>query len=226
MCFKKCLHWTVIVLYSGIVFLLLSDGGICGSPLPLDKETVFCIYYKMSGENMEEQDLEELCRNLGRPTFTAYKPSEMFVKNTLRDLKCKLTEKTKALSGNSMFRWSLKRTLGPDDSGIYDHTVTLLNNDMPQPTVFIGSEMTERGRRFIHRLLHSLVSKSSNQAEERAVNITVYLRPEKIFYRFQHRNIAREDIYLPFRSVIFHPIKIEVCPLKNPDRILLACDIP
>jgi hypothetical protein len=87
MLFKKYLHWTVIVVYFGLLFLLLSDRGICGSPLPLDKETVFCIYYKMSGEYMDEQDLEELCLNLGRPTFTVYKPSEMFVKNTLRGLK-------------------------------------------------------------------------------------------------------------------------------------------
>ena len=224
--FKKYLHWTVIVVYSVTLFLLLSDQGICGSPLPLDKETVFCIYYKMSGEYMEEQDLEELCLNLGRPTFTVYKPSEMFVKNTLRGLKHKLTERMKAWNGNSIFRWSLKRTLAPDNSGIHDQALTLLNNDMPQPTAVIGSEMTKRGQRIINRLLHSLIPKSLNQAEEKVLSVTVYLRPHKIIYRHQNRNIAREDIYLPLRSVIFRPIKLKVFPFKNPDRILLSCDIP
>jgi hypothetical protein len=224
--FKTCLHWSVIVMCSGIVSLLLIDRGICGSPLPLDKETVFCIYYKMSGEDMGQQDLEELCLNLGMPTFTAYKPSEMFTKNTLRGLKHKLTEKMKALSGNSMFRWSLTRTLAPNNSGIYGHSFTLVNDDMPKATVFIGSEMTKRGKRFINKLLHSLVHASSSHAEQMAVNINVYLRPEKIFYRFKNRNIARQDIYLPHRSVIFRPVKIEVCSEKNPDRVLLARDIP
>ena len=125
-----------------------------------------------------------------------------------------------------MFSVSLKRRLGPDDSGMYDHTATFLSNALPQPTPFIGSEMTKRDQGVISEVLHSLVSTAPKRTKEREVIITVYLRPEKILYRFQHRNIAREDIYLPFRSVIFRPKKIEVCQIEDPDRVLLARDIP
>jgi len=223
---KAFLHSSVIVLFSWALSLFLSDQGICSPSFPLDSETVFCIYYKMSGEDMEERDLEELCSSLGRPTFSAYKPSEMFMKNTLRRLKHTLTKRMKDYSKDSIFKWGFECILMPNKPEINSCKLIFLNKKMPQPTPFISSEITKRGQRSVNKLLDSLISKSLNEAEERALNIILYLKPKRIDYRYKKRNIAHEDVRLPFRCVIFHPVKMEVFPFKHPDQMLLPRNIP
>jgi len=223
---KTFLYSSVIVLFSGVLSLFLGDQGICCSSFPLDSETVFCIYYKISGEDMEEQDLEELCFSSGRPTFSAFKPSEMFMKNALRRLKYKLTKRMKDYGENSIFKWSFKWPFMPNNSKINSKKLFYLNNEMPQPTPFISSEITRRGQRSVNKLLDSLISKSLNNAGERVLNIILYLKPKRIDYRYKKRNIAHEDVRLPFRCVIFHPVKMEVFPFKHPDQMLLPRNIP
>jgi len=223
---KRFLYLSVIVLFSWALSLLLSDQGICSPSFPLDRETAFCIYYKMSGEDMEEQDLEELCSSLGRPTFSAYKPSEMFMKNTLRRVRHKLTKRMKKYGKNSIFKWGFKYILMPNKPKINGCKLNFLNKKMPQPTPFISSEITKRGQRSVNKILNSLISKSLNEAEERALNIILYLKPKRIDYRYKKRKIAHEHVHLPFRCVIFHPVKMEVFPFKHPDQMLLSCNIP
>jgi hypothetical protein len=209
---KEFLHWSVIVVVSGALFLLLGDQGVCGVSYPLDKETVFCLYHKMSGEDMEEQDLEELCFALGRPTFTAYKPSEMFMKNALRRVKRRLAERMNSYSEDCVFKWSFKCTLTPNRSEINGNKIMLSNNEMPQPTPFIMSEMTRRGQRSLKRLLDSLAARSFNQKQGGISTITIYLKPEKTAYRFQERTIGLQKVFLPIRFILFHPVKMEITP--------------
>lgn len=222
---NKFLHWSVIVVVSGALFLLLGDQGICGTSYPLDKQAVFYIYHKMSGEDMEEQDLEELCLALGRPTFTAYKPSEMFMKTALRRFKYELTERMKNYNEDCLFKWSFKCTLMPDRSESDGNRAIFLNNKMPQPTPFIMSEMTKRGQTALDKLLDSLVPRSSNHTKEAVLDITIYLKPEKIDYRFQERNIGLQEVLLPIRSIIFHPVKAEIISLNNPEKKTLSYEM-
>ena len=226
MLFKKLFHWPVIVVFSVVVSVLLSDQGICSSSFPLDEETVFCIYYKMSGEYMDDQDLEDLCYTLGRPTFTAYKPAQMFMKNSLRELRGKLVKRMKDYNENSMFKWNFQCNLMPINSEINSIKLTFLNNEMPQPTPFIRAEMSRNGRRLINRQLALLDPKTLSQKKEAVLNINIYLKPETIDYQLQKRNIAREDVFLPLRCVIFRPVKIEISPLKHPEKIVLSHNIP
>jgi len=223
---KAFLYSSVIVLFSWALSLLLSDQGICSPSFPLDRETTFCIYYKMSGEDMEEQDLEELCSSLGRPTFSAYKPSEMFMKNTLRRVRHTLTKRMKDYTKNSIFKWGFKYILMPNKPEINSCKLIFLNKKMPQPTPFISSEITKRGQRSVNKLLDSLISKSLNKTKERELNIILYLKPKRIDCRYKKRNIAHEDVCLPFRCVIFHPVKMEVFPFKDPDQMLMSRNIP
>ncbi|MBW2609245.1 MAG: hypothetical protein JRC68_02745 [Deltaproteobacteria bacterium] len=81
---------------------------------------------------------------------------------------------------------------------------------MPQPTAYISSEMSEGGWRSVRKLLNSLATKKLNSAKKRELEVTVALRPKEIDYRFQKRNVAHEDIVLPIRCVIFHPVRAEV----------------
>ena len=223
---KILLYSSTIVLFSWSLSLFLGDQGICSPSFPLDREAAFCIYYKMSGEDMKEQDLEELCSSLGRPTFSAYKPSEMFMKNTLRRLRHKLMQRMKKYSKDSIFKWDFKCILMPNKSKINNCKSNFLNKKMPQPTPFISSKITKIGQRAVNKLLNSLISKSLSKTKERSLKIILYLKPERIDYRNKKRNIAHEHVRLPFRCVIFHPVKMEVFPFKDPGQMLLSRNIP
>jgi len=215
MLLKKFSYCSVIVVVSGVLFLLAGDQGICSTSYPLDKETAYYVYHKMSGKDMEQHDLEELAFALERPTFTPYKPSEMFTKNALTRLKNRLTERMKDYNEDCVFRWSFKCTLTSDRSEINGSKAILLNNKMPQPTPFIMSQMTKKGQRTLNKLLDSLPPKSSGQTEESVVSITIYLKPEKIDYRFQKRNIGLQKVLFPIRYILFGLVKTEITPLDS-----------
>lgn len=76
--------------------------------LPLDKEAVFCLYYKMSGEHMDDQDIEDLCFDLGRPNFSAYKPVEMFLKPGVMAFRKRLLGKIRDYDEGVLFTLSFK----------------------------------------------------------------------------------------------------------------------
>ena len=223
---KKCFHGLVIVVVSWVLTLVVNDQGIAGSTFPLDKETVFCIYYKMSGDFMEEQDLEELAFSSGRPAFTVYKPAEMFMKNSLRRLRDMLVKKMRNYGEDSVFKWNFKYTFVPDQSKIERRKSIFRNNQMPQPTPFIRSEMSKEGWRSVHKGLDSLLHKTSKRKEKMVFEITVFLKPEKTDYQFQKRKIALQDVHLPLRRVIFRPVKIGVFPSKHSDQKMLVYEIP
>jgi len=201
---KRILHLAMIMVFMGVFTLLWGEEDLWGSTFTLDDEAVFCIYHKMSGKDMNEQDMEDLCSKAGRPVFTAYKPSEMFIKHGLGILRDKLTQKIGNYKEDSLFRWAFKGTLKSNKKLIID------KKGMPQPTSYISSEISKRGWRYVRRMLNSLAVKKLSSGKTRELEITVLLRPEKIDYRFQKRNVAHEDIVLPIRCVIFYPVRVEV----------------
>ena len=226
MFYKKILYWSVIVLFFGLLSLSFGNKGICSSGFQLDGEAVFCLYFKMSGEYMNDHDIEDLCFSTGRPTFSAYKPAEMFVKNSLMKLRDRLVKRMNNYNKDSMFRWSFRLGPEPNDSGVDSHKLFFPSNRMPQPTPFIGSELSKKGQRSVNKALDFLTARTLNLANGIILNITVYLRPERVDLKVQKRKIAGEDVFLPIRSVVFHPVKVEVFCQKNPDEMLLCYDIP
>jgi hypothetical protein len=169
---------------------------------------------------MKEEDMEDLCFELGRPSFTPHKPSEMFMKGSLVELKHTLVQKMDEFGEDSLFSWNIKCTLMPKDN-THKYPGIFFNKDsMPQPTPFIRSEISKKDFSLITGRIHSLIVKRSTiTVKEVEVNVIVYLRPKKIEYEFEKRNVAREKVVLPIRYVIFQPVKIkifdEIVTIKN-----------
>ena len=209
----------------------MADPASCNTVFSLDKETVFCVYYRMSGEVIDELDIEDLCFSLGRPTFSAYKPSEMFVKKTLRRVKALVIKKMGSYGENPTFKWRFNYT--PSDNSRKPVSSRLIQ-DLPQPTPFIKPEISRKGQMSLDRLLGFLthkrvklgkslrVCRGIDRNKESAFTIDVYLKPGNIEYRFQKRNIAQEDVLLPLRTIVFYPVKMEVFPLEQPGDMLLC----
>jgi len=222
---------SVIGLLLVFFVFFMADPASCNTVYSLDKETVFCVYFRMSGEVIDELDLEDLCFSLGRPTFSAYKPSEMFIKNTLRRAKALVIKKMGSYGENPTFKWRFNYSPSYNSQ---KPASSILIQDLPQPTPFIKPEISKRGQMSLNRLLSFLthkrvklgkslrVFKGINRNKKSAFSINVYLKPGNIEYRFQKRNIAQEDVLLPLRCIVFYPVKMEVFPLERPGDMLLC----
>ena len=136
------------------VFVLMSKGAALGSGwvLPLDGEAVFCLYYWISGEPMDDRDLEELSRGRGRPTYTDYKPSEMFTRNSLRRLRASLQQTIDGFDQTTRFVRTLtlegigRDTLKPEQL-------------LPAPTPFIRAELSSDSRRKLMGLFRQALAR-------------------------------------------------------------------
>ena len=186
---NKISYLIMISILSGVSSFFFGDHELWATTFSLDNESVLCVYYKMSGKDMDEQDMEDLCFELGRPTFTAFKPSEMFMKHSLRRLMERLTAKMKDYGEDSLYSWGLKFTFRPNykDKDVY--SIIFDKTNLPQPTLYISSEISESGRRSVKRVLNTLVVKKFGTKKEREMDVILFLRPEKIDHRFQRRNV-------------------------------------
>lgn len=190
---------------------------IGGSVVTLDKESIFCVYYKLSGDVMYDQDIEDLCMALEKPTFSHYKPSELFTKRTIQENRNDLLEKMNMLDESSIFKWNItyackeKRTKPSLD---YSRT-------LPQPTPFIAAKMSRKGQTIINTRLTQAID--ALQPEKTAIlKISIYLKPQDIDNRFEDRNIGRQNAFFPLRSVVFHPVKMTVTFEKKAKNLLAS----
>lgn len=205
----KVFHLAFIFVVAGILPVFGGAQDIWGSTFMLDKEVVFSIYYKLSEKGINELDMEDLYFESGRPVFTLYKPSEMFMRNSLRRLIARINERVKDYDEDSLFKWSFECSFTSDKLKRKTYQVVFNDRGMPQPTPYISSEISDRGRRYVKKLLNDLAAEMKDLGKDRELDITLYLRPEKIDYRFQKRYVALEDIILPIRCIIFHPVKMQ-----------------
>ena len=207
---RKIVILSIFSTFGGLMFS--ADGGqaLWASTFCLDREAVFCICYALSGEDFSEEDLEDLSFELGRPTFTAHKPAEMFTKGSLTSLRESLSERMQNYHNDSLFHWNMQCTVFPKDGIGKFPKIVLEKSEIPQPTPFIRSEISKKGQSIITRQIQTLIAAQSNVQTKKSVDIIVYLRPEKIDYQYDKRNVAREDIVLPIRYVIFQPVKIKI----------------
>ena len=222
---KRSLNVVVIILFSCLLFFLFRTQGLCEQAFPLDREGIFCLYFQMSGEPMGDQDIEDLCFTSERPIFTAYKPSEMFTKSSLKKLKIRLLRKMKEYSKDSTFKWSIRHAFINSHSGTQISKYLLNKTREFQPTPYIKPEISKNGLKAIQRAVNSLDAEAKKLLKGKDFKITVYLRPEKVDNQLEKRNIALVNVFLPIRRVIFHPVRIKILPLKNTDQIVLSQNI-
>ena len=208
----KAVHTLFLSFFSLSLSLLCSFfwvQDIWSSNFPLDEEAVFCLYHRLSGNPVVLQDIEELCYQVGRPAYTSFKPSEMFMKRKIREVRTRIEEKIKRMKEESLFIWRFKASVIPHDRNPKGYRIVYRENEMPQATSFIISEISKEGQVYLNGLLNAFIKKRSDHTESaEELEIVVSLRPEKVAYRYQKRNIALEDVVLPIRCVIFHPVNV------------------
>ena len=217
---RLCYSAMISICYIFLTPFLGIHDPLC-STLPFDDESVFCSYFIISGDEPDEQDIEEFCFQSGRPAFTAFKPSEIFTKNSIRKEKARISKRIDELKEDPLFIWNIKGELSYR-SRSRDYRVIINEIDLPEPTPYINSRISEEGSRALKRTLNSLVNKYSGFLNKKELDINVSLKPESVVYEFQKRNIADEDVVLPIRYIIFCPVKVEL-----PDkRMTVEVDIP
>ena len=225
MAFKGFSTKPTIIILTAFLWLFPGHGIMAGSVLSLDRETVFCIYFKISGETLYFQDIEDLYHAQGKSTFSLYKPDELFSKNSLRRSRKRLFNRVKKSSRNSMFAWEFMYTFKPDHSSDSGSQLIPGSDELPQATPYIRSELSKNGRQTVNRALNFLVTRKLFLKKERALKVTVYLVPEKTERQIDKRVIGLEDVFLPIRSVFFRPVGIGLFLPGDPGKNISFYDI-
>ena len=199
-----------LALFLTAAFFLITETAYC-STLLFDEYAVFCSYFKLSGDKPSDQDIEELCFTFNRPTYTSFKPSEMFTKKSLLKEKNRIDEKIKSVTINSTFLWkTMKYSLSSNKDIDRYFSMTAINEALPQPTPYINSRISGKGQRKIKKAIYSLLKTCPEKIKKKEVEILITLKPEKSEYGYQKRNIAEQNVVLPIRYVIFQPTIVQI----------------
>lgn len=212
-----------------LLTLFFDAAEVRPSAIPLNEEEVFCLYYGMAGGEFYVQDLEDLSETLGQPTFTFFKPSEMFTGNTLLKLRNRLRVKIEKLDATSLFKWTRPLQVLKRDGMISIPRLDDEHQDLPHPTPFIRSRLSGGSAQSINRNLKSMVLGllADNPVLEKEIplSIHIYLKPDRIDREFHRRTVAEEDILLPHRYVVLRPVRLEISSSDNPTWFVTAKDI-
>ena len=193
-----------------LVVIILSTAGLSRAKVhDFDDQTVFCLFYGMSGGKIDEQDIEDLCFRTGRPIYSSFKPSELFVKNSQNKLRKRLLETINNYNDESVFKWKIKFDFQKLLKKNNNQRLDFFAKQMPQPTPYIMAKISQAGQKSLTRLLRDLQDRVGRELVG-PVDMGVYLRPERIEYQYEKRNIALENVTLPLRYIVFRPIKVEI----------------
>ena len=194
-----------------LVLILAANPAFAGDVPLLDEETVFCAYFALTGEKPDAQDVEDLCWNLGRPTFSFFKPSEMFSENDRRSVRRRVDERIMAFDGEGLFRWPvegrLTRSSPGGDNGVFQPAPGGMT--LPRATECIGAEMTGKDRTRLKRAMKTLPETVETLPGSERFRVHILLRAESAGRRIETRNIAQEDVSIPIRFVVFTPVAVE-----------------
>lgn len=193
-----------------LIFLICAPGWAGVSEL--DREEIFCACYSLCGETPGDGDIEDLCWALERPTFSDFKPAEMFSRNSLRGVRRCLEKRIQQMNANTLFRWNMKGHLRRTSGGRARFQPVTWKPDFPQATPYIGAEMPPRQWRRLRKALKDFPLDVPEEVSGKAAQIGVLLKALRVDKRFQTRNIAREDVSLPIRCVVFVPVAIHPPP--------------
>ncbi|NLD35401.1 MAG: hypothetical protein GX654_00865 [Desulfatiglans sp.] len=193
-----------------ILLLTLLSAHPSSAAFQLDEDTVFCCYFFISGDSPSDQDIEELSYNSGRPSYTSYKPSEIFSKKSLISEKKRIKERITAISNDPDVIWNV-RLDSVDAAAIGRFTsVSNINAAIPRPTPYIGAKISENGLKYIKNNLKALTDAAPSMGQGKGAEILITLRPVHAIHEFEKRNIVEQEVTLPIRNVIFQPIKVQI----------------
>lgn len=193
-----------------IFLLMILSAHSSSAALQLDEDAVFCCYFFISGDSPSDQDIEELCFNSGRPSYTAYKPSEMFSKKSLLSEKKRIENKVNAISNDPAVIWNV-RLDSVDAAAIKRFTTpSNINAAIPRPTPYIGGRISENGPNYIKKSIKALIDGAPSVRHGKGVEISITLRPVHAVHEYENRNIVEQKVTLPIRYVIFQPIKVQI----------------
>jgi len=201
-------------LFALAVALFLVLHPVMESParslLPLDEEAVFCLYHKLSGEPMSDQDIEDLCFSRGRAIFSAYTPSEMIFRRGINETRERLLERIRGYGKGCLFVWDFDGVLRGSKSGMDDGGTGYIRVELPHPTHFIRSTLLAGGGKLVEKEVNAFLSRRPGAGNGQALKISLHLRPEGIDRQPERRVIAHEEVNLPVRTVIFRPVAVRV----------------
>ena len=193
-----------------IATLIFLSGTAYGSEFVFDEYAVFCSYFKLSGDKPSDQDVEDLCFTFDRPTYTSFKPSEMFSKKSLLKERKRIDKRIKSITSDSIFLWKVKYNLTNNKDIDRYFSMTAINEKLPQPTPYITSRISTKGQRKIKKAVYAFIKTNPKKIIKKDVEIIIKLKPEKYECRYQKRNIVEQNVLLPIRYVIFQPEKIQI----------------
>lgn len=187
---------------SAAVLLPMTVGGASNGVLTLDAQAVFCSYYSLSGEDPEDLDIEELCWDQGRPTFSSFKPAEMFSKKSLLHARRELERQIRLIGRDTVFRWE------PELSFVRNaFRLQRGQEGLPQATEFIQAAIPAKEWKLLEHALKDISSTLNAQSGESPM--AILLKPVGAEERLETRNIARHDVAIPLRFVLFKPVSVE-----------------
>lgn len=176
----------------------------------LDPVEVFCAFHALSGERPGDRDIEDLCWNTGRPTFSAFKPAEMFSRRALEQARRNLAHRSRSISADTIFRWDLGEVLTPRSGRGYAFRRGAGPHDLPQAGPMIQAEIPPQEWRRLEQVLERLpVASPAAQGSGREPRVGLLLRPVRVKTRDDNRNIAQMDVNIPVRFVVFRPVAVE-----------------
>ncbi len=175
--------------------------------LALDPQAVFCSYYSLSGEDPEDLDIEELYWNQEKPTFTSFKPAEMFSHKSLGDARRELENQISLIGRDTVFRWEPEGALVRATAGGTRFRFHRGPDGLPQATELIRAEIPAREWKLLERALRDISWAEITQNGESTM--TVLLKPAGAEERLEKRNIATHDVAIPVRFVLFRPVSVE-----------------
>lgn len=221
----RCLFVGMIMLITIPFVLITAAEGICKTAIRLDEEAVFCLYFRMSGEPINDQDIEDLCYTKGKPLFSSYKPAELIFKKTLTEEKERLLRFMKTMDEKSEFEWRFDWQVDPGKRGFSRLDMSSLESEFPIATPFIRAAVSKRGKKALTRAFGELRRRRTHSNVRGRLELDVRFVAERVERAYQRRNIAMEDVLLPIRSVFFRSVRIEMRTPKGSAAERLVCNI-
>jgi len=205
---RLSLKITALLFVANIVLLL---PGICNGRtlLPLQQEDVFCLYFKISGERMGDQDIEDLCFAQGVPIYSAFKPAEMFLNPTLQATRARLLKRMKEYGNGSLFEWKFEAQIKKERSGRGLKWASDPPVEMPHATPFIRAALSEQDWKHIEESAKALLDADPSPGNG-VVRVTIQARPSGVGQMAEKRIVAQEELKIPIRFILFQPLDIRV----------------
>jgi hypothetical protein len=201
-------------LLAGILLILAPipavPGEVPGGDSELDRAAVFCTFYALSGQRPDDRDIEDFCWSTGKPTFSAFKPAEMFSRKGLREARRALKRRGERIGPSSVFRWEAEGIVARRAGGGFSFRPGFGRKDLPHATPLIQAEISAAGWRRLQGALKRLPASSRKNAPGKGPSPRILLEPLQVENRMERRNIALEEVTIPVRAVVFQPVALEI----------------